>query len=74
MNKGVHCPKCGSQNTFINANVMITAPSVYFHGITKSAFRKKEIRLDGVGWDRVVVWCMDCGWYSSDKKEDNNAS
>jgi len=56
------CTKCGSPTT-IQGQVVLSAPSQYYHNFTKSNLRRKGVYLMGCLWETFDFICTNpkCG-------------
>jgi hypothetical protein len=56
----VTCTK-GSHNMRVKVDVFLDIPAHLVHNLSKGSLRSKDVKIDGAGWDRMLVYCTKCG-------------
>lgn len=54
------CERCG-EDTRMYVKVLVSAPSDNYCALSKSAMKKKEVRLEAADWEYATFICMECG-------------
>lgn len=52
------CEKCGHTTIFM-VQAIITAPSEFFHKLSKQNLRNKDVMLQGVNWETADIICQN---------------
>lgn len=61
----MNCPRCKSE-LLKQMTVVINCP-VCWNNLSKSMIRKKEIEVVAVDWDRIYIFCPQCGYNERSK-------
>jgi hypothetical protein len=58
--RGTKCPKC-SADLRMKVCLYVDAP-VYFCGFDKMTLRSRHVKVDGVNWPDMILYCPKCAW------------
>ena len=57
----MRCPKCKRGRLRMQVNVFVDCDGDC-HSLNKKGIRKKNVKIQGVGWDLASFYCPKCGY------------
>lgn len=51
---------CTHPNPRYLVSAFLDIPKKYFCKLSKSAIRDREVKINGVDWDKITIYCPDC--------------
>ncbi len=61
--KDTRCKKCRKKGTLrLMVSLFLDIPLELYARLSKKNLRRKDVKLDGAGWDSSRLYCASCGW------------
>lgn len=53
---------CAHIGLRVKVNLFLDIPSEHVRCLNKKVIRSKQVKIDGAGWDTMLVYCPKCGY------------
>lgn len=61
--KDMRCKKCRKKGALrVILSLFLDIPLELYGRLGKQSLRRRDVKLDGAGWDASRIYCAACGW------------